>query len=211
MRKAIPFIAAFLLISAVIAAAFAFREYRRERNGSQNVYTRSIKKHDIVDSARNAISALQDAEVREQNYILTGETAYSEAYARSIRDWQDESGTLALVAEHDPALPLVQELSKAGERTVKELALIVSLYDTGSRDKALDRIRKGAGIVYLDQARDLTVKILDVDDKQVDPGNRLRILNRLAEAVAALFILTLIGALLLIFQTRRGGGPVSAP
>jgi CHASE3 domain sensor protein len=207
MTSKIQTVAVLLIVIAIITVLFAAREYRRESNSSQLAYTQSVKLHDIEDGARNSLAALQDAEVREQNYILTGETVYSEAYAASVRDWQDEIGTLALVAEHDKALSLVQDLSKDGDRTIKELALIVSLYDEGSRDKALDRIRKGAGIVYLDQARDSTRKILQARSEAANQNSRvtnaIQTLRRLAASVVALFCLTLAGAVLLMFETRR--------
>jgi hypothetical protein len=49
------------------------------------IYTQAVKQRDISDTVRNAVSALQDAELREQDYVLTGETTYSEAYADDIR------------------------------------------------------------------------------------------------------------------------------
>jgi CHASE3 domain sensor protein len=205
MRSIIRIVPALLVVTAVIVTLSASFDYRRQRDVSRTIYTRSVKKHDIVDSARKAIAALQGAEVSEQNYVLTGEAAYSEAYAGSVQDWQDEIGTLTLVVGHDPALPFVQDLSKTGDRTLKELALVVSLYDGGSRDKALDRIRHGAGFVYLDQARGIAGKILGLDDEpttRINFAGTLVSFRHLAEAVAALFCLTLIGALLLIFQTR---------
>jgi hypothetical protein len=52
-----------LLIAAVATIALVVREYRRYRNEYKLSYTRSIKKHDIVDAARNALSALDDAEL----------------------------------------------------------------------------------------------------------------------------------------------------
>src|ERR1700721_3145849 len=98
MQKKIQTVAVLLIVAALVIVLFAAREYRRERNSSQLGYTRYVKLHDIDDSARSSLAALQDAEVREQNYVLTGETVYSEAYAASVRDWQDEIGTLELVA-----------------------------------------------------------------------------------------------------------------
>ena len=137
---------------------FIFREYRSYRASSNLVYTRSVKKRDIVDAARNALSALTDAELQEQDYALTGETVYSEAYAGDVRTWGDESAALGLVARNDPAKALVDDFSKAGAQAMSELALVVSLYDNKGREAALDRIRKSSGIVYLDQARSRVVE-----------------------------------------------------
>src|ERR1700683_2996435 len=138
--------AALLLIAAGATMVLDVREYRRGSDGYSRSYTRSTKKHDIVDAARNALSALADAELRVQDYVLTGETVYSEAYAGDLRTWEDESAALELVAANYTATPIVQDFSKAGKRTLSELALLLSLYEKSGREAALDRIRKSSGI-----------------------------------------------------------------
>jgi CHASE3 domain sensor protein len=209
--------AALVLVAAVAAIALEVRQYRRDRDSYQRIYTRAVKQRDIADTARNAISALQDAEIREQDYVLTGETSYSEAYADDVRIWQDESGTLELLAEHDPAAPVIQNLSKNGTRVLNELALITSLYDKGSRDAALDRIRKGSAIVYLEQARDQVANIKQLDGLAADEADQLlarttlRSELRLAGGAVALFFLTLAGIFLLILETRRSRRGTESP
>lgn len=200
--------AIFLLMAATTVMVFVFREYRLARDASGSVYARSVKKRDIVDAARNAISALSDAEIREENYVLTGETMYSEAYADDIRTWQNEFGTLQLVAINDPASPLVRELSKAGTRTVSELASGLSLYDKGERDTVLERIRQGAAVVYLDQARNIVAMILELNGTGADSATPIisrsaYFRRRLAESAAVLFILAIIGIFLLILEIRH--------
>jgi CHASE3 domain sensor protein len=209
MRRKIQLCSALLLlIAGVSTMALVVREYRRGRDASNLLYTRSVKKRDIVDAARNALAALNDAELREQNFVLTGETVYSEAYADDIRSWQDEFATLELVAEKDPATPLVKDFSKAGTRTLAELALVASLYEKSGRDAALDRIRKSAGIVYLDQARNTVAMILSVDGGAADGTGQITTravsyLRRLAEGAAVLFFLAVTAALLSFWRTKN--------
>jgi hypothetical protein len=52
-----------LLVAIAAAATFtlAIREYRRASDALRLLYTQSVKKKDIVDAARNALSALNDA------------------------------------------------------------------------------------------------------------------------------------------------------
>jgi CHASE3 domain sensor protein len=202
-----------LLVAAIVTMAFVTREYRRDRDASRLLYTGTVKKHDIVDAARNSLSALTDAELRAQNYVLTGETVYSEAYEEDIRNWEDEEATLELVARKDPANQYVQDFTKAGKRTAGELGAVLSLYEKPGRDAALERIRRSSAIVYLDQARGSVTKILDVDGnfdgsrKIIDRADTS--LRRLAEAAGVLAFLTVAGTLLLILQIRRErlGGP----
>src|SRR5271170_6499246 len=93
--------AAFLMAAAIATIVLAGREYRRDKDACQLLYTQSVKMRDIVDNANNALSALIDAGIREQDYVLTGETVYSEAYADDIRNWRDEYAALELVAAND--------------------------------------------------------------------------------------------------------------
>jgi CHASE3 domain sensor protein len=209
MRKLFRSIAALLLIAAALTSGYAARVYSRDKERAKTGYTQLIKQHDIVDAARNAFNALQDAEVREQNYVLTGETTYSEAYAHSIRDWQDEVGTLVLVAQNDPATPLAREMATAGDRTVKEIAAIMALYDEGAHEKALDRIHKSSGIVYLDQAHESMAKIIDLAriPYQANTTARLGTERRLVECIGALFGSTFVAAALLFFAVRPAAKP----
>jgi CHASE3 domain sensor protein len=207
MRNRIQVVAALLIVAALALALFAARSYLRERDFYRLVYTRMIDSQDVVDTARSALGALEEVEIHGQNYVLTGDTTYSKAYAGDTSRWQDEIGTLALLSEHGEALPLVKDLRSTGDRAVKELGAVISLYDGGSRDKALESLRKGSGAVVLDQARDITGKILTIAHRQVSHDGGL-ITNgiarrRVAASVAVLFCLTLIGAVLLIFETRR--------
>jgi CHASE3 domain sensor protein len=207
-RKTRTVAALSVLAAAAATLTLAIREYRRAGNAVGLMYTQSVKKKDIVDAARNALSALNDAELRAQNYVLTGETVYSEAYADDLRAWQDESASLVLVARNDPATPLAQDLSKAGTRTLNELALVVSLFERSGRDAALERIRSSGAIVYMDQARNIVAKILEVDGRDVDGTYRLinRALSsfrRLAAVGGVLFLLVAAGILLLALEARR--------
>jgi CHASE3 domain sensor protein len=207
-RFALRVVAALLIVAALGVAVFAARSYLLERDYYRIVYTRLIEFQDIVDTARNALAALEEAEIHGQNYVLTGESAYSKAWVEDSRAWQDETATLALMAEHDKALPFVKDLTSTGDRVLKELSAVVALYDGGSRDKALDSVRKGPGVGDLERARDLTAKVVLAGrieasgaSRAITNGIRRR---RLAASVAALLGLTLIGAVLLIFETRRG-------
>ena len=106
------------------------------------------------------------------------------------------------------AVPLVQEFSKSGTRTLSELAMVVSLYDRTGRDAALERIRKSSGIVYLDQARNSVAKIQDVDGGPFDLTSRtvtsvLSYFRRLLAGAVVLFFLTVTGTILQMLEIRR--------
>jgi CHASE3 domain sensor protein len=196
--------ASLLLVAALVDMAFVVRESSRARDASRFVYTRAVKLRDITDTAGNALSALNDAVIREQGYVLTGETIYSEAYLADIRTWQDEMGSLELLARSDPAAPLVRDFSKAGARTLDELAAVVSLYDKDVREAALSRVRKGSGIVYLDEAREIAAKIREIDGRNLDGASQsllatpARSIRHVAWGAAVLFAISLAGSLAIL-------------
>ncbi len=217
MRQSIRVGAALSLLGAIVTMALVAWVYRRDRARWQNSYTRSVKERDIADTARKAISALQDAELSAQDYVLTGETAYSEAYKHDIQVWQDEFGTLEIVAERDSATEQVRDLSESAKKVLDELSALVALGDKGSREAALERIHKGSAIVYIEQARDLVATIQQQDGlgaDEADQGLIRYVLQRQREvtaAAAALFCLVLFGTLLLILEMRRRDPARDAP
>jgi CHASE3 domain sensor protein len=197
-----------LLGAAIVVMAVVARAYWRDRNFYERAYTEIVKSRDIVDTSRNAVSALQDAESQALGYALTGETSYSEAYAEDIRVWQDESGTLEVEDIHDQ---MVKDLSMSGARTIDELAAVISLRDEGSTASALDRLRKGSAIVYLEQARKVEDKLREASRSAANDNDRRIAMTaparhrHLAEGAGALFGIALAEGLLLFLSTRGRG------
>lgn len=214
--RTIRFIAALLLFAAFGVTGLAFFTYQRGRNRHQLEYTKTVKRRDIADTARNAMSALQDAELQAEDYALTGETTYSEGYAKDAQEWRDESGTLELVAQHDRSASLVHDLTSNGARVLTELTQIISIYDSGSHDGALDRIRKGSAIVFLEKSRETLSEVQRIDGLGADESDQvfitdaLRTQKRLSAAVAGLLLIAVGGIVLLIVGTRRDNDARSA-
>ncbi len=198
-----------LLAAAVLVMAVEARLYLRDNNYERD-YTEVVKARDIVDTSRNAVSALQDAESQIQGYVLTGETSYSEAYEEDVRTWQDEFGTLELEAVHGSATQLVKDLSKSGSRVLDELAALFAMRNEGSAPAALDRLRKGSAYVYLEQSRKVaeTLRIGvggAANDTEMRFASTVPARHRhLAEGAAALFVIALAEGLLVFLSTRRG-------
>lgn|GEM_PF-3405295 len=219
LLKKFQTVAALLLIASVAMAAFEVYVYRRDRDYLKLLYAQSVNIHDMRDASRNAVTALQDAEIHGADYILTGRAASREAYRNSARDWQDESGTLEVLAEHDPAIVPIRDLSKTGTGMLDELAATVSLYDGGSHEAALDRLRKSPGVGDLEHVRDQMAKIDKLDIKALNANDHSRTnvailsMRRILRGAGALFCLAFAGISLLLWQTRRGlraaGSPAS--
>jgi CHASE3 domain sensor protein len=198
-------VAAVLLLAGAVATMALFGwEYRRQNQRFRGLYTGSVKKRDISDTARRAISALQDAELQTQLYVLTGETAYSEAYADDLMEWDDEFGTLQIVARHDPGEGLAKDLSRTATRVMDELAALVALQDKGAHDAAIERLRKGSAIVYLEQSRKVIAQFQEVDGHFADETDQALIngvmgsQRRFLMAAGFLFCIAAAGTLLVL-------------
>lgn len=207
MPKRVLIGAALVLIGAAGTFVLVVRQHRVGTSGVQASYTALVKARDIVDSSRNCYHALNDAELRAENYVLTGETVYYEAYLRDMREWQDESGTLDIIARRDQAGTAARDFIKAGQRTMDELAAVISIYDKLGRDQAIERIRRSSSIVYLDQAHEHLNTILTPGARDT-LGTRMVTQSvvssrRLFQFSSVSFALTLAALLLLMLEARR--------
>jgi cytochrome b561 len=60
--------AALLLVAIAVLGVLVAREFRREQDYSDRVYTRLTRLHDSTGAASKALIALQNAVISEQNY-----------------------------------------------------------------------------------------------------------------------------------------------
>ncbi len=190
-------------------AALEVYVYRRDRERLKMLYAHAVNLNDMRDASINAAAALRDAEIHAGDYLLTGRAASRDAYRNDARDWQDESSTWELLAEHDAAIAPIREISRTGNRLMDELSATISLYDGGSHDAALDRFRKGSGVEDLKRVREQLAKAEVLDKKAVLQNDHLRLsvtlfgLRRVLRGAGVLFCLGFAGAALLLWQTRR--------
>jgi CHASE3 domain sensor protein len=203
MDKATKVGAVALLLAAIAGTLLITHEYKTSLSSLRLAYTSSVTTRDILDTSSRAIAALSDAELRVPEYVLTGETIYSEAYSADLRVWQDESGSLGLVGRHDRSAESAQDLLKAGGRAIDELAATVQVFERNGSAASLDRIRKGSASVYLDQARSAASKIQQNDGADltrqelalIDTSERM--LRRLTAASGCLLVIVFSTAVIL--------------
>lgn len=207
MRATIRIGSVVLLVASMAIAFLAYRQYRYGGNNVRKAYTRAVNNNDIVESARKAFTSLSDAELRAENYVLTGETIYSEAFREDQRTWEDESGTLEAIARKGHLLSLSEDFSKSGKRTMDELVAVVALYEKSGRDPAIDRIRKSSSIVYLDQSQKALTEMVRELGGGTTGSNIVQVrgiaaITRLTQLAAALFAIAFITAILSILGWR---------
>ena len=207
MRATIRIGSAVLLIASIATILLLIRQYRFGMNRVRAAYATVVNNHDILDSARKAFASMNDAELRAENYVLTGETVYLEAFKEDQRTWEDESGTLDVIARKGHLQALSQDFTRFGKRTMDELAAVVALYEKSGRDPAIDRIQRSSSIVYLDQAQKALAAIVDdagggvAGNSQV-VARSLASMKRVAEFGGVIFCIAFVAAVLSIVGWR---------
>lgn len=196
-----------LLLASVATMLLVLRQYRYGSSVIKRAYATVVDNHDILDSARKAFASVADAELRAENYVLTGETVYLEAFKDDQRTWQDESGTLDVVAQKGHLKALSQDLSKSGKQTMDELAAVIAIYEKSGREPAVERIRKSSSIVYLDQTQKALAAIVGEVGTGVEGNSRavtrtISSVTRVAAFAGALFGIAFVAAILSILGWR---------
>jgi hypothetical protein len=151
MRKAISIAAIALLALMMALAAATVQFYRHGRNATIARSEQVLVRSDIDDSFRNACNSLQNLQIYGTNYVLTGRADSLKAYRGSLEDWQYETGTLQLMSGDDARSAFAADLLQTGNQLADEMAAIVAIYEGGSHDAALDRLRKGAAMACRDK------------------------------------------------------------
>jgi len=86
-----------------------------------------------------------------------------------IQFQQDMSRLQGLTRNEAHATALVQQLTTAGQQKTAELAYVVSLYSAGDHQAAFDWVRTGVGKHFMDEARQATAALLDVEERSSAP------------------------------------------
>jgi PAS domain S-box-containing protein len=133
---------------------------------------------EVLLVVEQTLSALQDAESSERNYVITARTQYREAYEAGRANVAVSTTRLAKLTE-DNAIQQsrIGTLQKLVTAKLAELAETVALISAGDRDAAL-------AIAVSDQGKELTDKVRKVLGAIGEEENRLLAIRHSAEEIA---------------------------
>jgi PAS domain S-box-containing protein len=121
---------------------------------------------------RQAVIALQDTEIGQRAYLLSGEVADLQPYERSRLRIETELRQLEAAAASDPdTMQQVREFRAAANEKLEQLNSTVTTYQLYGRDAALSFERTGAGRKTSDQLRQIANSFIE--------GQRLLLARRL--------------------------------
>ena len=132
-----------------------------------------VGSYETLALMRQAIIALQDTEIGQRAYLLSGEVADLQPYERSRLRIETELRQLEAAAASDPDTMLqVREFRAAASEKQEELNSTITTYQLYGRDAALALERTGAGRKTSDQLRQIANSFIE--------GQRLLLARRLS-------------------------------
>ena len=148
---------------------------------------------DIRSSTRNLLSWLQDAEIGQRGYLLTGRIEYLVPYTQALGQIPAESRTMHAAVESDPMLRrLIGQIDAATAIKLAELKETTELMKAGQRDEALAIVNADRGKAAMDQARATFDQIIAEAEGRIDAS-----LAGQRAAMSGLRALTIAGAIVI--------------
>jgi PAS domain S-box-containing protein len=131
-----------------------------------------VGSYETLALMRQAIIALQDTEIGQRAYLLSGEVADLQPYERSRLRIETELRQLEAAAGGDPdTMQQVREFRGAANEKLEQLNSTITTYQLYGRDAALAFERTGAGRATSDQLRQIANAFIE--------GQRLLLARRL--------------------------------
>lgn len=177
---------------------------------STQQYSRSVGRMTALRvAAGTLLSQLQDAEIGQRGYLLTGDRQYLKPYETAVTAVDSTIARLRELSDGDAdELRIVDHLVGLAAAKREELAETIALMEAGHQDESLAIVRTGRGMRLMDDARRSLADLITPADAQLD--TQLRALTgqaRISVWVAnlgGLFILLVVGgAVWIAFRYTR--------
>ena len=202
-------IGAFLLAVALAVLVLMIVAIRSDQATDDRLDIEAARIADTADTARNALSALKDAETGQRGFLITGKESYLAPYYDGLRAFDENAARLRRLTADDP------ELSAALSRVLAladlkrgEMAFGIEGLRSKGREAAAGQVSEDAGKIYMDEIRTRVDRILSAEEvaraRNAAASARLKAYGRAKTLLgaAALFTLTLLGAVFLSIEIR---------
>jgi CheY-like chemotaxis protein len=131
-----------------------------------------VNSYETLSLMRQAVTALQDVEIGQRAYLLSGEPGDLQPYERARLRVETGLRQLEAAAAADPDMTVqVREFRTAANQKMEQLNSAITTYQLYGRDAALALERTGAGRVISDQIRQVADAFIE--------GQRLLLARRL--------------------------------
>jgi signal transduction histidine kinase len=190
LAQLIPLIVGFAALAAIIVGRTVLIETQRQDNAlirQAFEFQRQVAALQIL---------VQDAEMSERGYLLTGKQSYLDPY-RSARDAlpKELEAVRAAVAGNHDRLNQVDRLSAAISERLGQIAQSILLYDQNNAAAAIALIRSNRGKLLMDRIRSIAADVRRDENavlqQKLAYGEMMDEWMRLFSVVAALAVLAL--------------------
>jgi signal transduction histidine kinase len=202
-------IGAFLLAGALAVLVFLIVAVRSDQETDDRLDIDAARAAEITDASRSALSALKDAETGQRGFLITGKESYLAPYYDGLRAFDDTAARLKRLTASDPDLSAaVSRVIALAELKRREMAYTIDLLRSKGREAAAVRVSQDIGKLYMDEIRMRVDRILGVEEvaraRTAAEAARLKSSTRWKSLMgaAALFVLTLLGAVFLSIEIR---------
>ena len=196
MRGGRVLAAGFATLSLFIAASVIL--YVQQQAGDA-VVRRALQ---IEIAFADVFSGLQDAEIGQRGYLLTGDDAFLQPYNRGgerlARHMTELGGLIAGIEDLAAPFATLRSLTSAKQA---ELAQSITLYRSGQATEALALVRGGSGKQVMDQIREVIAAMDAREDAVVE--RRQTDLRRVGTLVASSITVALVLLGLVALEAMR--------
>ncbi|HVW86363.1 MAG TPA: CHASE3 domain-containing protein [Bryobacteraceae bacterium] len=203
-RAGAALLAGALLVLIVMAAVF-----RKDAAAYAALDAESNRLHALIDKTQVALSYLKDAETGQRGFLITSKETYLDPYRTGLRLHLDALAVLRRqTAEYPRLSDLFGQLEAVSGKKRQEMASTIDLFRLRGKKAATERVAADRGKQYMDQARQLTDRMVRIEEKEVALRNRqttqlgASTRRKAFIGAAVLFLFTTVGAVLLGIEIR---------
>ncbi len=153
---------------------------------------------EVLHRGRDLATALQDAEVGQRGYLLTGDAAYLWLTQTSEAQIPKLLGAVVAATRDNPRQQQnLAELGSLVRRRQAQIETTLGLAAHGQRDVAIAKVRAEEGLSAMTGYRNVLVRVLAEEDRLLkDRGDKARAAGRRTNRY--LYALAFVGALILV-------------
>lgn len=156
-----------LLVAVVLGCAWLVQRQSEDTADVRRVL-------ELQNRFTRALSLLQDAEIGQRGFILTGDEAYLKPYHGAAQAFEEEMASIEKLLVRAFRLPELENIRKLAAAKFAEIETTITKMHAGDRAGALDIVKTGQGKLIMDEVRMMIARMIAFDD------NTLK--ERLAEA-----------------------------
>jgi signal transduction histidine kinase len=157
---AAPLLVGFLVLACMIGAVLWF--VASEQTNAQAMRRSMEVERELV----GMLSILTDAETGQRGYLLTGDAVYLEPYRSAVGRVGVQFDMLGAMLEANPSQTrALDDLRRVAKEKLDELGTTIARYRVGSREEAVALVRSGAGRSYMEQAREIIGRMIEIEDR----------------------------------------------